>query len=256
MNRYPLTREDRGANLGKLASTLRSLQLDLPKQILAGPVGARGSKSIEAVVEIRDHLEDAAQAVIRGEDPTQHLILHAAWAHRDDLQWRLEDSGILAYIDHVNDSADEVIREIREQVFNPALDELEELYEAHPNALWDEELAASAGDYAQAQRARDAKPTATRLSLAIKARELLHPGAFDDEAAWATEPGALRRGEPEPASVRWWMHLIALGLDLDYPTVGEWEQRRDSEGFRQSEPTIFARSLTEHPELGALDLSK
>ncbi|MFJ6355418.1 hypothetical protein [Pseudarthrobacter oxydans] len=239
MTSYPMIQDIVRPNNGReLAAILRRFKLDLPAEILAGPPATYGNDAaalIDAVRPQHDHLEDAAQAVIRGEDPTEHLILAAAWNFYPGLVQRIQESGLKIYIDTVNKHADEIISAIRVQVFEPTIDKLHDLDDDHPNALWNLETALAAGDYKQAAIIKDNAALARTLADTDKARRLLHPEAYDTDAAWSDQPGLFEViGEPEPDTItelHWWMHTITNGHTPVYDTVTEWQKRDASTPF-------------------------
>ncbi|BCT76936.1 hypothetical protein SCMU_27780 [Sinomonas cyclohexanicum] len=249
MNRYPLTSEHHHLP-AQIARILRVLGVEgLPAGILEGPATAhRGNAAdmVNAVHQHVDHLEAAAQAVLRGEDPTEHLVLHAAWSNFPALIQRIDEGSRDGYMALLNTHADLILRAVREQIFEPALDELQGLVDEHPEIVWDEMSAAMSGDYKAAVLIRDAQPLAARLAQAVELREKLHPRAFDDEAAWALEPGALNRSDPEPGKLTFWVGILGAGLTPDYPTIREWEERRDSEQFAgpEAEPLVSRAWVT------------
>ncbi|MFF1251253.1 hypothetical protein ACFVYC_01970 [Pseudarthrobacter sp. NPDC058329] len=192
---------------------------------------------IEAVSPQRDYLEDAAQAVMRGEDPSEHLILAAACNLRPGLAQRIQESGLSIYIDTANKHADDIINAIREQVFEPAIEKLHDLDTKHPDAIWNLETAVAVGAYAQASIIKDHTHIAYTLAETDKARRLLHPEAYDTDAAWSDQPGLFDTlGEPEAEIIKqlhWWMYAIQNGHTPVYDTVSDWLDLDASDAFTE-----------------------
>ena len=212
--------------LEHMAREMRRLRLKLSEPILAGPpsnMDHDSRKLIANAIPMRDHLEDAAQAVLRGDDPTEHMVLAAAWSFLPGLAQKITESGKLAYLDVVNANADKIVKALDKQIIQPALKAMRALHEEFPNEIWDLETASSLQKFAQAQRIIDHDGIVRNLEAAYKLRTSLHPNAYDNDAAWAKEPGLIDLiGEPKPGQLAWWMHALSAGFNPWFPTVTEW----------------------------------
>ncbi|MDJ0317857.1 hypothetical protein [Arthrobacter antibioticus] len=215
-----------------LATILRRLKLNLPKDITDGPptthaIGA--SQLIEKVLPYADHMAAAARAVLNGESPAQHLALAAAENMRIPLAQAIVELGSQTYVDKLNTNADNIIKALRAEIFNPAIGQLTALIDNAPHASWDLDTALAEGDYKQAQIIKDNADIITRLEQTEKARRILHSGAFTGDAAWTQEPGSIdKTGEPNPKKLSWWATLIRDGYNPIFPTVSEWQKLHNS----------------------------
>lgn len=255
MNNYPitLTFESRPSDLVEIARNMRRLKLDLDPAILAGPPATHENSAhglIEAAAPHRDYLEDAAQAVIRGEDPAEHLILAAAWNLRPGLAQKITESGRQAYADTLNTNADKIIKALNKQIIQPALKTMQKLDTEHPDEIWNLEAAARMQDFPQAQRIKEHANLLRNVEVAYKIRAALHPDAYDTDAAWALEPGLLTHiGEPQPEKLSWWMQALNADFTPWFPTVSEWEELDQSDEFTEHRDR-YLMAKTEPEQLG------
>ncbi|MGG5753176.1 hypothetical protein ACQ3I4_11205 [Zafaria sp. Z1313] len=223
----------------QVATLIRRLKLTgLPAEVTAGPATIRpheGHERVNSIVQRRDHLDDAADAVLRGEDPTDHMILAAAWSFHEGLAQRVQQRSQDGYIDTINANADAILTAVKQQVFNPTIEKLRGLADKHPDVTWNLDTALGIEDYEQAQRIKALRPTIQRLVWADELRRLIHPDAYEGDAAWTNTPGLIP-DVPDPedlASAGWWMSLILDGHEPVYDTAAEWWARDHSERFTE-----------------------
>ena len=239
MNEYPMTFDSqfRPGDLTEIARSMRRLKLRLDEALLAGPPASytnRAYELIDAVSPPRDYFQDAADDVLAGKDPSENLKLAAAWSLRPGLAQRISEGGRQAYTDALNVNASEIIKALDQQVVSPAIATMKKLNAKYPDEYWNLEAAVAAQDFQQAQRIKDHATLCQDLKTAYRIRTLLHPDAYDTDAAWAREPGVLEHvGEPEVTDISWWMQVINAGFTPWFPTVQEWQEMDNSDAFKE-----------------------
>ena len=244
MNECPiiLSSNCRPGDLVEIARSLRRLHLNIETNILAGPPVEHQHNAhglIEAISPHRDHLQDAADAVIDGKDPSEHLMLAAAWSLRPGLAQRISEGGRQKYVDILNSNADRIIKALDTQVLRPALKTMRALSVKHPDQYWNLRAAVDSQDFQQAQRIKDQAALCLNLRTMYRIRELLHPDAFDTDAAWAQEPGILDHlGDPQPGELSWWMQAINANFTPWFPTISEWQALDESEPFTEYRESV------------------
>lgn len=196
------------------------------------------------VLQFKDHLADAANKVLDGEDPSESMAKYVTMTHIQGLADEVYKQGRLRQIDAINSAADTIIRTIRAEVFQPAIERLRELSETHEGA-WDLATAINVKDFTAAAIIDEATQLTARLRAADEARRLLHPGAFDGPAAYGLAPDANLAGE---GTMPWWMHHAGTGEELTFPTVSEWYRLHYSDAHREHREAAAAEVEANRPE--------
>lgn len=241
----------------RLAATFRELNLEVPEQLLNGPVtspGAVNGMIVEHAPTAReDHLDKAARALANGEDPTEHLIRHNAWsdANQGELKARVFNLQRQNMIDLLHQHADSITEQIRAALFTPSIRALKDLLKANPGKQWDLETAVSTGDYIHAATIKDNQKHAATLARAVEIRAgLYNEQAFTTDAALATTPGlSAKVGKPQPDSLNWWMSLLTNGIEPHFPTAAEWHALNTDKEFTEHRDEIARRKAEQQPEV-------
>lgn len=238
--------------IGRLLAHLRAFDATLPDGILAGLPYPNGNalEYINKVIPPRDYLNEAADAVRNGEDPDPILALANASDRRAQVGEILAREANNEYIDNVNSNADSVVRALRADIFEPIIVRLRQHVEEHPGK-WDLAAAVKAEDFPLAAAIKAAQEAVGEMVSLHETRQLLHapegPNSgetlFNDDAAWAIEPGSFdevgpasrldERRVPNMHRLQWWMELLEAGYTPHYPTFSEWQKLRNSEEFSQ-----------------------
>ena len=241
--RYSLTENTDRPQLPGVTAKLKALQTTIDPALTSIKIPVV-MDLLRQVMHISNHLEDAANQVLDGEDPSESMAKYAADVHIQGLSNEIHRQSRLRQIDALNAAADDIIQTIRAEVFEPVIERLRELSEDH-NGGWDLSSAINAKDFAGAAVIDEAIQLVARLRTADEARRLLHPGAFDGPAAYGLAPDASLAGE---GTLPWWIYLVGTGDDLTFPTVSEWYRLHYSEAHREHREAAAAEVEANKPE--------
>ncbi|MGP5598100.1 hypothetical protein ACTXOJ_03685 [Glutamicibacter arilaitensis] len=270
MNRYALTENSHTnpstGSTYKLPQTLRSItrmlknhNLDAPQELLNGlastVIAAKQRVNALNPESNGQYLDNAAQAVLKGEDPQEHLLQHVIWSQTTvGLEQRVEALARANYLQALNSNADNITRQIGKKLFFPALADLASLLDKHPGKQWSLDAAVNAKDFTHAALIESNAHIANKLHDACQLRALLYtPEAFTDEAAYVTLPGF--KGNFATDNLQWWVQILDQGHSLWFPTANEWHKATNGEEFseyRKAEAEALAELNAEaETELGA-----
>ncbi|WP_431710710.1 hypothetical protein [Glutamicibacter uratoxydans] len=194
------------------------------------------------------NLEAAAQAVIAGEDPTEHMESYAVWFRSHDLTEQIVTIAREQFIDALNEHADNLTEQVRRTIFEPALRRLKTLLKNHPDKNWDLNTAIHNKDYAHAQAIDKNLEIAQQLDLAYKLRALFYNDkAFTNPAAILTTAGF--KGNTDTSNLSWWTLTISNGHTAHLPTASEWQDLLNSKAHAEAR-------AAEAKELAELDVNQ
>lgn len=232
--------------LGQFTSAALPLKDYLPAELTRREV-INANELIQAVYPSADYLAEAADLVLNGQDPSEAMSRHAADTHIQPLVEAVRSRAKFRQADAVNAAADTTIQTLRTQVFEPAVNRLKELAEAHGWG-WDMNAAISAQDFARAAAIKEATDLVVKLGQIDKLRRKLHPGAFDAPAAYTTEPNTVDMANgAEQGTLSWWMQLIEAGATLHFPTLAEYHELHNSEAHTEYRAAKAAAGAAEDP---------
>lgn len=196
-----------------------------------------------------DYLNEAANAVLRGESPDVLLSLYAGTLYRENVAVLLRDAHKEFFVNEVMSHSDQIIETLAEEAFTPMVTGLQnyvDKYGANVNI----QDALKAKDYEQAAEIDKAEILILKIGALHKARTTLHGSAFNDLAAWVTAPQPLD-GIGDPTSkqwegnitndenitrLAWWTLALSRGAQFHFPTLEQWDETRRSEAFNPAEP--------------------
>lgn len=256
--KYPGLNRGLPRRLRSISQAVKKHEINAPQIMHDGFINTL-TKAKQRVTELGNqhsqNLDNAALAVINGEDPMKHLARYTAWNQTfGSLTERVEEIARANYLQAVNDNADHITRQIGEKLFFPALAELIALIEEHPGKQWSLDAAVNAKDFAHAALIEANAHIANKLHDACQLRALLYtPEAFTDEAAYMTLPGF--KGNFATDNLQWWVQILDQGHSLWFPTANEWHTATHGEEFseyRKAEAEALAELNAEaETELGA-----
>ncbi|GGJ72855.1 hypothetical protein [Glutamicibacter ardleyensis] len=238
--------------LRNISRALNKHNLDAPQVLLNGLIAtvtdAKKRASELGAENHGQHLDNAAQAVINGEDPEEHLMRYVAWGQTyHALPQRIEELSRSNFIQAVNDNADNITRQIGDKLFFPALAELSKLIQAHPGKQWNIDIAVNAEDYQHAETIKKHAYIAETLHAACELRGMLYnEETFTDSAAYMTLPGFV--GTIRTDSLQWWATVLGQGHSLWFPTATDWHKATHGQEYtehREAEAKALAELNSE-----------
>ncbi|WPR65498.1 hypothetical protein SLW73_04015 [Glutamicibacter protophormiae] len=209
----------------------------------------------QAAARVRDlapaanipNLEAAAQAIIAGEDPSEHMANYAAWYGIHALTEQIVTTARAQFIDALNEHADDLTEQVRRTIFEPALRRLKALIEKHPGKNWDLEAAVQNKDYAHAQLIDKNQDIAEQLDQAYMLRAMFYnSNAFTTPAAVVTTAGY--KGSTNTASLQWWAMTIGNGHTAHLPTATAWEDLHNSKEHAEARKADAEALAADQPE--------
>ncbi|PYI39793.1 hypothetical protein CVS30_03800 [Arthrobacter psychrolactophilus] len=230
-----------------LAVKIRSLNTTLDPnltRIKIPPV----NELLHNVLHFSDHLADAANKVLDGEDPSESMAKYMTMTHIQALADEVRNQDKLRQIDAINSAAANIFKTIRAEVFEPAIEALRELIEEHEGG-WNIETAISAKDYKSAAIIEGATRLVARLNAADEARRLLHPGAFTGPAAYGLTPEVDLSNQ---GTLSWWMQTLNDGHEPVFSTLAEWYRLHHSEAHSEYRASAAAAAEADQPEVISL----
>lgn len=230
-----------------LAVKIRSLNTTLDPnltRIKIPPV----NELLQNVLQFSDHLADAANRVLDGEDPSESMAKYVTMTHIQALADEVRKQDHLRQIDAINSAADTIFKTIRAEVFEPAIEALRELSEGHSEG-WNIETAISSKDYKAAAVIGEATELVARLNAADEARRLLHPGAFTGPAAYGLAPDV---DLTDQGTLSWWMQILDDGHEPEFSTLAEWHRLHHSEAHSEYRDAAAAVAEADQPEIISL----
>lgn len=188
-----------------------------------------GAAVIEDYPEAKvDHMANAANAYLAGENPAEHLMKKAIWDLRLGLSEKIYLQQRSNMTTVINAHADSITAQVREEVFEPALQTLTTLYEAEPDAEWNLDTVISKKEFARAAYLTEQHPHVEAIHAAYALRAALYnTDAFTTDAAWVKEPTEFGIGQIQTNKLEWIMRQIKNGRTLHYPTATEWKTLSD-----------------------------
>jgi len=196
-----------------------------------------------------DYLNEAANAVLRGESPDVLLSLYAGTLHRGNAAVLIRDNYKEFFVEKVKDHSDQIIETLAEEAFKPMIAGLQSYVDKYGANVNIQDALASK-DYERATEIDKAEILIRKIGSLHEIRTTLHASAFEDLAAWVTDPQPLneignptdRRWEgtittsPNISRLAWWTLALSQDAQFHYPTLEQWEETRQSEAFNPAEP--------------------
>ncbi|MGP5265247.1 hypothetical protein, partial [Glutamicibacter arilaitensis] len=164
--------------LRKIAKALRDSNVEAPEFLLQdlpqSPSAAFNTIRQLAPEANTNHLAAAAEAVINGEDPTEHMHNYAAWFNINNLADAVFEASRERYINTLETHAGAITESIRKTIFTPALRKLNTLVKNNPGKQWNLDAAIKAKDFAHAELIDKNQHIAEQLHLAYQLRAMLY----------------------------------------------------------------------------------
>ena len=275
MSKISVNNQDFPFQIGRLIANLRDSGASISGELLAGLPYPQGNAldTINEALPPRDYIAEAVEAVRNGEDPDPILALAGASDRRHEVGKVIADEANREYVDHLNASADDIIRSLRSDVFEPIVELLRNFHDEHGEQC-DLQAAVKAGDFELAGAIQACDEAVGSIMSLHEMRRLLHSSSggvkgegnlFEDSAAWMLEPEAFdevgaaskldARRVPNMHQTKWWLQMIGGGYTPHYPTYREWQRLRTSQDFadyretqRPSGGPAFSGGLRMKPE--------
>lgn len=237
---------------GRICRALNTFNIDLPSA-LKTPLPGNGILNghithLLTDIPTRDYLAEAAELIEAGKDPDELLALHAGQQLRVGAAAYVANKRSDAWVQNFADNADNIIKALRTEVFEPLIARVTEAVETYGDNL-DMDQAVKDRDFTRAQVLADMHDGFGIMAEIHAIRQTLHHDKLTGSAAWLIEPTELKGDPtssfgaktPDIAQALWWADKIRSGLTPIFPTYAEYLDLINSDEYKAHAEEIAGR---------------